>query len=133
MNELANQEVLYADEDEDDSDIEESCIKEDSDEDVHVKNSIMTNGGYHNNATTVYGELTDGNYFVFFTEMDLIEVYDVPVEDMINSLYDSESDEDNIYNEFHDKHFVRKISDGPLSSEITDIYFNETADKDIRQ
>ena len=64
-----------------------------------VKNYKITDGGYKNNADTVYGELKDGTYFAYYPEMDLVEVYDCPVDELIDILYYNTTHEDELSEE----------------------------------
>ena len=68
-----------------------------------VKNYKITDGGYKNNADTVYGELKDGTYFAYYPEMDLVEVYDCPVDELIDILYYNTTHEDELSEEEYSK------------------------------
>lgn len=100
-----------------------------SDEGVHVKGSNVTNGGYQNNADTLYGQLTDKNYFVFYTEMNLVEIYGAPVDDLLIALYDNDEEaSQEVYNTFHDNYFIKELTSGPLYDEIHNLYFKDDSE-----
>ena len=98
-----------------------------------VKNYKVTDGGYKNNADTVYGELNDGTYFAYYPEMDLVEVYDCPVDELIDILYYNTTHEDELseeeyqekYNAFFENHNIDTVTDGPLYDELQSIYYGE--------
>lgn len=98
-----------------------------------VKNYKITDGGYKNNADTVYGELKDGTYFAYYPEMDLVEVYDCPVDELIDILYYNTTHEDELseeeyqekYNAFFENHNIDTVTDGPLYDELQSIYYGE--------
>lgn len=100
------------------------------DKDLDVVNYNITDGGYKNNATTTYGKLSDGTYFVYYTEMGLVEIYDCELDELIDILYSyPETDEDeqeraNAYIEFYEQHNVDSLTDGPLYNKIANLYNN---------
>ena len=98
--------------------------------DLDVVNYNITDGGYKNNATTIYGKLSDGTYFVYYTEMGLVEIYDCELDELIDILYSyPETDEDEqervkAYIEFYEQHNVDSLTDGPLYKKIANLYNN---------
>ena len=103
-----------------------------------------TNGGYQNNATTLYGKLSDDTYFVYYTEMDLVETYDCEPDELIDILYWNTTHEDEMsdeeyqerYNEFFEQHNVNTYGPGDDLFEklkdlwITDKYLTMTENKE---
>lgn len=103
-----------------------------------------TNGGYQNNATTLYGKLSDNTYFVYYTEMDLVETYDCEPDELIDILYWNTTHEDEMsdeeyqerYNEFFEQHNVNTYGPGDDLFEklkdlwITDKYLTMTENKE---
>lgn len=104
-------------------------VKTESKELQYVKNYNTTNGGYSNNVDTVYGELKDGTYFVYYTEMDQVEIYDCPVEELLEILYPeqelSEEEYQDEYNTFFENHNEDTLFSGPVYDEIHSLYFGE--------
>ena len=100
------------------------------DKDLDVVNYNITDGGYKNNAETVYGILTDGTYFVYYPEMDLVETYDCEPDELIDILYASEDEmpdeaRTEAYNDFFEQHNVNTYTDGPLFDKLHKLYFED--------
>ena len=100
------------------------------DKDLDVVNYNITDGGYKNNAETVYGILTDGTYFVYYPEMDLVETYDCEPDELIDILYASEDEmpdeaRTEAYNDFFEQHNVNTYTKGPLFDKLHKLYFED--------
>ena len=100
------------------------------DKDLDVVNYNITDGGYKNNAKTVYGILTDGTYFVYYPEMDLVETYDCEPDELIDILYASEDEmpdeaRTEAYNDFFEQHNVNTYTEGPLFDKLHKLYFED--------
>ena len=100
------------------------------DKDLDVVNYNITDGGYKNNAETVYGILTDGTYFVYYPEMDLVETYDCEPDELIDILYASEDEmpdeaRTEAYNDFFEQHNVNTYTEGPLFDKLHKLYFED--------
>lgn len=113
-------------------------IQEDSSEsdNVDVVSYNVTNGGYGNNQETMYGKLSDGNYFVYMPEADTAEIYDCEPSELIDILYadrEEVSDEERTkaYNDFFEQHNVDTLMSGKLLDKINKLYFgNDEDDED---
>lgn len=113
-------------------------IQEDSSEsdNVDVVSYNVTNGGYDNNEETMYGKLSDGNYFVYMPEADTVEIYDCEPSELIDILYadrEEVSDEERTkaYNDFFEQHNVDTLMSGKLLDKINKLYFgNDEDDED---
>ena len=81
-------------------------------------------------AETVYGILTDGTYFVYYPEMDLVETYDCEPDELIDILYASEDEmpdeaRTEAYNDFFEQHNVNTYTEGPLFDKLHKLYFED--------
>ena len=84
-----------------------------------VKSSKSTNNGWKNNATLVYGELNDGNYFTYIPDSGSLDIWDEEITDKyIVSVYAYGTDEEDADDKWYDK--FKKEHD------ITDKYDRET-------
>lgn len=84
-----------------------------------VKSSKSTNNGWKNNATLVYGELNDGNYFTYIPDSSSLDIWDEEITDKyIVSVYAYGTDEEDADDKWYDK--FKKEHD------ITDKYDRET-------
>lgn len=99
----------------------------------YIKNYNITNGGYKNNANTMYGEFKSGKYyFVYYTEMHLVEIYDCSVDELIDLIYYntthekqiSEAEYEKKYNVFFKNHNVGTLENGNIFNEIKSLYEN---------
>lgn len=115
----------------------QSNLKE-SNNDVDIVSYNLTNGGYSNNADTVYGKLSDDTAYVYYPEMDLIEIYDeVPIELLHILYYNSENEDElpedeyqRLVKEYQDAHLINTIHDGPLFDKLHDKYY---ADDEVEE
>ena len=115
----------------------QSNLKE-SNNDVDIVSYNLTNGGYSNNADTVYGKLSDDTAYVYYPEMDLIEIYDeVPIELLHILYYNSENEDElpedeyqRLVKEYQDAHLINTICDGPLFDKLHDKYY---ADDEVEE
>lgn len=109
-----------------------------SNNDVDIVSYNLTNGGYSNNANTVYGKLSDDTAYVYYPEMDLIEIYDeVPIELLHILYYNSENEDElpedeyqRLVKEYQDAHLINTIHDGPLFDKLHDKYY---ADDEVEE
>lgn len=109
-----------------------------SNNDVDIISYNLTNGGYSNNANTVYGKLSDDTAYVYYPEMDLIEIYDeVPIELLHILYYNSENEDElpedeyqRLVKEYQDAHLINTIHDGPLFDKLHDKYY---ADDEVEE
>jgi len=104
-----------------------------------IKSYNKTDYGYHNNVTTVYGELLDGNWFVHIPENDVINIYDTAITNkFIDTLYnyddiDAEDDvrDDEWYDNFQKEHNITDRYDkdklGNLEIELNARYYDMPA------
>lgn len=104
-----------------------------------IKSYNTTDYGYHNNSTTVYGELLDGNWFVFIPDNEALDVYDTAITDkFIDTMYnyddiDAEDDvrDDGWYDNFQKEHNITNKYDREkldnLEVEVNSRYFNMPA------
>ena len=115
---------------EDDDELDDYLFENKINKNVDIVEYKETDGGYQNNATTLYGKLSDGTYFVYYTEMDLVEIYDCEPDELIDILYsypETEEDEQertDAYNKFYEQHNVDSLTDGPLYNKIANLYNN---------
>ncbi len=103
-------------------------------ETLDIVNVIRTNGGNEDYPITLYGELSDNTYFVYYPEDDLVEVYDTDPSELINIIYaiqDEEDDEEAVmqyqeeYNEFFEQHNVETYNiDDEITNKLKEIYLN---------
>lgn len=113
-------------------------LTEDENNDVDIVSYNLTNGGYSNNANTVYGKLSDDTAYVYYPEMDLIEIYDeVPIELLHILYYNSENEDElpedeyqRLVKEYQDAHLINTIHDGPLFDKLHDKYY---ADDEVEE
>ena len=90
-----------------------------------------TDGGYQNNAITLYGKLADGTYFVYYTEMDLVETYDCEPDELFDILYAtedemSEEDRTELYNDFFEQHNIDTYGPGdPIFDKLHILYYTD--------
>lgn len=109
-----------------------------SNNDVDIISYNLTNGGYSNNANTVYGKLSDDTAYVYYPEMNLIEIYDeVPIELLHTLYYNSENEDElpedkyqRLVKEYQDAHLINTIHDGPLFDKLHDKYY---ADDEVEE
>lgn len=109
-----------------------------SNNDVDIVSYNLTNGGYSNNANTVYGKLSDDTAYVYYPEMNLIEIYDeVPIELLHILYYNSENEDElpedeyqRLVKEYQDAHLINTIYDGPLFDKLHDKYY---ADDEVEE
>ena len=109
-----------------------------SNNDVDIVSYNLTDGGYSNNATIVYGKLSDDTAYVYYPEMDLIEIYDeVPIELLHILYYNSENEDElpedeyqRLVKEYQDAHLINTIHDGPLFNKLHDKYY---ADDEVEE
>jgi hypothetical protein len=89
-----------------------------------IKTYNETDGGYKNNATSVYGELVDGNYYHFVPDCDYLGIFDAPVEDMIFHAYNTIDGDDTAFEEFAAEHeIINYPNKEALYRELYDRYF----------
>lgn len=89
-----------------------------------IKTYNETDGGYKNNATSVYGELVDGNYYHFVPDNDYLGIFDAPVEDIIYDIYNNEDEEGSKYETFAAEHeIINYPNKEALYRELDNRYF----------
>ena len=71
-----------------------------------IKTYNETDGGYKNNATSVYGELVDGNYYDFIPDCEYLGIFNAPVEEIIHHVYNTLDEDDTTFEEFAAKHEI---------------------------
>lgn len=100
----------------------------------YIKTYTETDYGYHNNATMIYGELNDGNWYVYIPDNDVIDIYNEPItEKFIDTSYnydtDDEKADDEWYNKFVEEHQITKNYNTDdlnlIISELDHKYFGE--------
>ena len=109
-----------------------------SNNDIDIVSYNLTDGGYSNNANTVYGKLSDDTAYVYYPEMNLIEIYDeVPIELLHILYYNSENEDElpedeyqRLVKEYQDAHLINTIHDGPLFDKLHDKYY---ADDEVEE
>lgn len=89
-----------------------------------IKSINETNYGYKNNATMYYGELDDGNWYVYIFDNDYLSIFDEPITNkFIDTAYnyqtDDEKADDEWYDNFIKEHEVTKNYDDNVLREIT--------------
>lgn len=98
-----------------------------------VKSYKETDYGWHNNATTIYGELVDGNYYSYVPDNESLSIYNAPITDKyIDTAYNYQTDDeradDEWFDNFDKEHNVTaKYSQNQLFAlidELDNIYFN---------
>lgn len=114
-----------------------SEINEDIEENTKtklVKSYKETDYGWHNNATTIYGELLDGNYYSYVPDNESLSIYNAPITDKyIDTAYNYQTDDeradDKWFDNFDKEHNITaKYSQDQLfalQDELDNIYFNE--------
>lgn len=71
---------------------------------LEIKTYNETDYGWHNNATTIYGELSDGNYYSYVPDNESIEIYDTPITNKyIDTAYNYGTDDEKADDEWFDK------------------------------
>ena len=99
-----------------------------------VKSYKETDYGWHNNATTIYGELLDGNYYSYVPDNESLSIYNAPITDKyIDTAYNYQTDDeradDKWFDNFDKEHNITaKYSQDQLfalQDELDNIYFNE--------
>lgn len=100
-------------------------IKE-SEESTLLKSYQETDYGYHNNATMIYGELNDGNWYVYIPDNDAFDIYNEPITNkFIDCSYNYQTDDDKADDTWYDN-FVKE-------HEITKNYNNDIINKIISE
>ena len=113
-----------------DNEVEE-ILDENFDKTPDIVAYNVTDGGYVNNADTVYGKLSDGTYFVYYTEMDLVETYDCEPDELLEILYADEDElpaeaREEAFNEFFEQHNVDTYGPGDeLYEKLHKLYYEE--------
>lgn len=109
----------------------EEILDENFDKTPDIVAYNVTDGGYVNNANTVYGKLSDGTYFVYYTEMDLVETYDCEPDELLEILYADEDElpaeaREEAFNEFFEQHNVDTYGPGDeLYEKLHKLYYEE--------
>lgn len=109
----------------------EEILDENLDKTPDIVAYNVTDGGYVNNADTVYGKLSDGTYFVYYTEMDLVETYDCEPDELLEILYADEDElpaeaREEAFNEFFEQHNVDTYGPGDeLYEKLHKLYYEE--------
>ena len=109
----------------------EELLDENLDKTPDIVAYNVTNDGYENNADTVYGKLSDGTYFVYYTEMDLVETYDCEPDELLEILYADEDElpaeaREEAFNEFFEQHNVDTYKPGDeLYEKLHNLYYND--------
>lgn len=109
----------------------EELLDENFDKTPDIVAYNVTDGGYVNNANTVYGKLSDGTYFVYYTEMDLVETYDCEPDELLEILYADEDElpaeaREEAFNEFFEQHNVDTYGPGDeLYEKLHKLYYEE--------
>lgn len=99
---------------------------EESEESTLLKSYRETDYGYSNNATMIYGELTDGNWYVYIPDNDAFDIYNEPITNkFIDCSYNYQTDDDRADDTWYDN-FVKE-------HEITKNYDNDTINKIISE
>ena len=69
-----------------------------------IKTYNETDYGWHNNATTIYGELLDGNWYSYVPDNESIEIYNAPITNKyIDAAYNYQTDDERADDEWFDK------------------------------
>lgn len=69
-----------------------------------IKSYNETDYGWHNNATTLYGELLDGNWYSYVPDNESIEIYNAPITNKyIDTAYNYQTDDERADDEWFDK------------------------------
>ena len=69
-----------------------------------IKSYNETDYGWHNNATTIYGELLDGNWYSYVPDNESIEIYNAPITNKyIDTAYNYQTDDERADDEWFDK------------------------------
>lgn len=89
-------------------------------DDIEIKDYSITQNGYSNNAIVIYGQLTDGNYFIYFTETGDINIFNVPVGPIVKELYNPDTTFS--FEEFKENHYVGDVTDGPSYDQICGLF-----------
>ena len=98
-----------------------------------IKTYNETDYGWHNNATTLYGELADGNYYSYVPDNESLSIYNAPITDKyIDTAYNYQTDDeradDEWFDNFNKEHDVtNKYNQDQLfalTDELDNIYFN---------
>ena len=109
----------------------EELLDENLDKTPDIVAYNVTNDEYENNADTVYGKLSDGTYFVYYTEMDLVETYDCEPDELLEILYADEDElpaeaREEAFNEFFEQHNVDTYKPGDeLYEKLHNLYYND--------
>ena len=102
-----------------------------------IKTYNETDYGWHNNATTLYGELADGNYYSYVPDNESLSIYNAPITDKyIDTAYNYQTDDeradDEWFDNFNKEHDVtNKYNQDQLfalTDELDNIYFNGAYD-----
>ena len=88
-----------------------------------IKTYNETDGGYKNNATSVYGELNDGNYYVYIPDCEYLEVFDAPVAEIIFHVYNTMDEDDTQFERFEYEHAIEYDNKMALQDELNKRYF----------
>lgn len=94
-----------------------------SEESTLLKSYKETDYGYHNNATMIYGELNDGNWYVYIPDNDAFDIYNEPITNkFIDCSYNYQTDDDKAddtwYNNFGKEHNITKNYDNDTINKI---------------
>ena len=91
-----------------------------------IKTYNETDGGYKNNATSVYGELADGNYYDYIPDCEYLGIFNAPVEEVINHVYNTLDEDDTTFEEFAAEHEITNYENREaLLAELNISYFGE--------
>lgn len=75
-----------------------------------IKSFKVTNGGWHNNVTTFYGELNNENKYIYIPEYDLINEYDSTTDtrELLKLMYNINDEDDTMgkVEDFNSKHQI---------------------------
>ena len=94
-----------------------------SEESTLLKSYQETDYGYHNNATMIYGELNDGNWYVYIPDNDAFDIYNEPITNkFIDCSYNYQTDDDRAddtwYDNFVKEHEITKNYDNDIINKI---------------
>ena len=105
-----------------DENIEDAENLNESEEPSLIKSYQETDYGYHNNESTIYGELNDGNWYVYIPGgQDFFEIYNSPItKEYLDYLYRDEDDEEQQawYDNFIEEHEITKNYDYDIKNKI---------------
>lgn len=107
-----------------------------------IKSYNETDYGWHNNATTIYGELLDGNWYSYVPDNESIEIYNAPITNKyIDTAYNYQTNDERADDEWFDKfqqehNITSKYTQKEIFNLIDELdakYFNRTNYKPVEE